>query len=104
SRRRHTRSYGDWSSDVCSSDLDSLRRVESPPAAEGSKPGKEALQFRGKEPVAPVDRGIEAPVALLHVPAPADQELDAVVQMSERSEERRVGNESRCRWRRGGGE
>src|SRR5207248_7669100 len=22
SRRRHTRSYGDWSSDVCSSDLD----------------------------------------------------------------------------------
>src|SRR6266516_2772073 len=23
SRRRHTRSYGDWSSDVCSSDLDS---------------------------------------------------------------------------------
>src|SRR5437867_13380955 len=26
SRRRHTRSYGDWSSDVCSSDLDELRR------------------------------------------------------------------------------
>src|SRR5207248_6049614 len=26
SRRRHTRSYGDWSSDVCSSDL--LSRVE----------------------------------------------------------------------------
>src|SRR5207248_2118060 len=24
SRRRHTRSYGDWSSDVCSSDLDHL--------------------------------------------------------------------------------
>src|SRR5207248_6313811 len=24
SRRRHTRSYGDWSSDVCSSDLRSL--------------------------------------------------------------------------------
>src|SRR5207248_6567414 len=23
-RRRHTRSYGDWSSDVCSSDLDAL--------------------------------------------------------------------------------
>src|SRR5207248_8354295 len=26
SRRRHTRSYGDWSSDVCSSDLRSQRR------------------------------------------------------------------------------
>src|SRR5437867_12599585 len=25
SRRRHTRSYGDWSSDVCSSDLIALR-------------------------------------------------------------------------------
>src|SRR5437867_10927341 len=25
SRRRHTRSYGDWSSDVCSSDLDLCR-------------------------------------------------------------------------------
>src|SRR5207248_5632334 len=25
SRRRHTRSYGDWSSDVCSSDLHKLR-------------------------------------------------------------------------------
>src|SRR5437867_13149545 len=26
SRRRHTRSYGDWSSDVCSSDL--VRKIE----------------------------------------------------------------------------
>src|SRR5437867_1033831 len=29
SRRRHTRSYGDWSSDVCSSDLSSARRRHS---------------------------------------------------------------------------
>src|SRR5207248_4975874 len=27
SRRRHTRSYGDWSSDVCSSDLGSIRKA-----------------------------------------------------------------------------
>src|SRR6266516_2255522 len=27
SRRRHTRSYGDWSSDVCSSDLDEYREA-----------------------------------------------------------------------------
>src|SRR5437867_9523146 len=39
SRRRHTRSYGDWSSDVCSSDLSrptrarSRRRSSSTPAA-----------------------------------------------------------------------
>src|SRR5437867_12192508 len=29
SRRRHTRSYGDWSSDVCSSDLDLRARSAS---------------------------------------------------------------------------
>src|SRR5207245_4204571 len=27
SRRRHTRCYRDWSSDVCSSDLDAVRRI-----------------------------------------------------------------------------
>src|SRR5207248_8659040 len=27
SRRRHTRSYGDWSSDVCSSDLDLIAQL-----------------------------------------------------------------------------
>src|SRR5207248_7761449 len=27
SRRRHTRSYGDWSSDVCSSDLRELQKT-----------------------------------------------------------------------------
>src|SRR5207248_5648300 len=32
SRRRHTRSYGDWSSDVCSSDLTTLTgRLMGPP-------------------------------------------------------------------------
>src|SRR5438067_6031516 len=30
SRRRHTRSKRDWSSDVCSSDLDFQRRLEAP--------------------------------------------------------------------------
>src|SRR5215472_4154772 len=31
SRRRHTRCLRDWSSDVCSSDLDDLLHIESPP-------------------------------------------------------------------------
>src|SRR6266705_6235568 len=36
SRRRHTRSYGDWSSDVCSSDLDhDLRGARRPGAPDG---------------------------------------------------------------------
>src|SRR5207248_8378462 len=30
SRRRHTRSYGDWSSDVCSSDLVIVKRLFGP--------------------------------------------------------------------------
>src|SRR6266516_6474117 len=30
SRRRHTRSYGDWSSDVCSSDLSATRPTDWP--------------------------------------------------------------------------
>src|SRR5437762_871630 len=33
SRRRHTRYIGDWSSDVCSSDLDAQRRDRGPQAA-----------------------------------------------------------------------
>src|SRR5207248_6308840 len=36
SRRRHTRSYGDWSSDVCSSDLDRAARDA------GGKPRRQA--------------------------------------------------------------
>src|SRR5256885_4008100 len=37
SRRRHTRLQGDWSSDVCSSDLFSLRRLDQICAALGLK-------------------------------------------------------------------
>src|SRR5207248_4663974 len=36
SRRRHTRSYGDWSSDVCSSDLRSACRWYQPLGPPGS--------------------------------------------------------------------
>src|SRR5574340_831533 len=35
SRRRHTRSFGDWSSDVCSSDL--TKRSDSPVGAQSSR-------------------------------------------------------------------
>src|SRR5207248_290368 len=38
SRRRHTISYGDWSSDVCSSDLLDGRRPIGKEAAEGGGP------------------------------------------------------------------
>src|SRR5438094_2166308 len=39
SRRRHTRSYGDWSSDVCSSDLGRLHLLRRPAHATRQVPG-----------------------------------------------------------------
>src|SRR5207248_7910400 len=38
SRRRHTRSYGDWSSDVCSSDLTSGAAAPAPASSPPSPP------------------------------------------------------------------
>src|SRR5207248_5328139 len=53
SRRRHTRSYGDWSSDVCSSDLagvPSAERRKATSGLEGSPPrGGRAGQRRSEE-------------------------------------------------------
>src|SRR5206468_8257335 len=77
SRRRHTRSDRDWSSDVCSSDLDRLearKRVladlERAGLVESTKPHK--------------------------LMQPRSQRSEAVVEP--RSEERRVGKECRSRW------
>src|SRR5688500_20376337 len=72
SRRRHTRLQGDWSSDVCSSDLpEPERRAELARAAD-DQVGLEQAQF---------GQGEEADVE------------------PRRSEERRVGKESRSRRR-----
>src|SRR4051794_41759262 len=70
SRRRHTRWTGDWSSDVCSSDLSS----PSDPARAGSEG----------------ELGLGA--ALGHY----IEKLDCP--HADRSEERRVGKECRSRW------
>src|SRR5256885_5207896 len=43
SRRRHTRLQGDWSSDVCSSDL---RKPNAPPATASSKKPTSTIQSR----------------------------------------------------------
>src|SRR4051794_41337879 len=69
SRRRHTRWTGDWSSDVCSSDLRSRRSRVVP----GECPGLRARRGRGGEGARERLRGA-------------------------RSEERRVGKECRSRW------
>src|SRR5690349_23970561 len=78
SRRKHTRSLRDWSSDVCSSDLGSL------------KP---------KSPAAKAYEVSSSVVSVLSVPAGASfTEVTVIVKVCAalvRSEERRVGKESR---------
>src|SRR5256885_5689951 len=87
SRRRHTRLQGDWSSDVCSSDL--RRTVRKIPA-------------RGR-------RRAPRGAALDHLRQSEGQRLSRALPLfalarqaagrsSRRSEERRVGKECRSRW------
>src|SRR3712207_7909422 len=76
SRRRHTRYWRDWSSDVCSSDLGSVPRAQDP----------ECTCIFGQRQR---QRGGGAGVAL----RPA-----AVAVAPPRSEERRVRKECRSRW------
>src|SRR5207245_5085029 len=76
SRRRHTRCYRDWSSDVCSSDLWRMWRLR--------------LPERGG------CRGMQIAISLRRVCRPARR--------MDRSEERRVGKEWRCGGWPGGGE
>src|SRR5947209_12481982 len=82
SRRRHTRYWRDWSSDVCSSDL--LYFVQTKVAA--------ADKF-SKEFVATDAFGFQVQCAR----GEAAQALRDVAS-SRRSEERRVGKECRSRW------
>src|SRR5699024_12201825 len=83
SRRRHTRSKRDWSSDVCSSDLDLLALM-----------GDSSDNIPGVPSV-----GNKTAVALLQgLGGIADiySQLDKVADLPIRSEERRVGKECKC--------
>src|SRR2546422_2602396 len=78
SRRRHTRCSRDWSSDVCSSDLNS-----SPPSV-----------------LAEMLTATLGAQCMLWQTSPAATELETRVLdwLRQRSEERRVGKECRSRW------
>src|SRR2546422_4891348 len=84
SRRRHTRCSRDWSSDVCSSDLD-LAAIES------VRPLLRDQAQRLREIRLPED------LALLQRHA-AGAEDRGCLRVITRSEERRVGKECRSRW------
>src|SRR4051794_41628571 len=86
SRRRHTRWTGDWSSDVCSSDLSVAERSF---VALGPEPPGPAVE-RDERPLRHAAVHDLDVVGLVGPP----QELDAG---AVRSEERRVGKEGRSR-------
>src|SRR5437879_12921653 len=87
SRRRHTRYIGDWSSDVCSSDL------KTPQAEEIKQRAAEAGAQAGKNDFAQANKLLDAVESLLKK-APAAPAAPP----PPRSEERRVGKEGRRRW------
>src|SRR5207245_6846640 len=84
SRRRHTRCYRDWSSDVCSSDLlttfadmfgDVIRQI--------------TLSY---------DEGVPAGKSVSWTGTIDYNDYDKTAARLRRSEERRVGKECRCGW------
>src|SRR5256885_9353342 len=87
SRRRHTRLQGDWSSDVCSSDLHFAYRAR-------------VLAPRGCIPE-PGSAAATGPTAgsmiLFSLPIFATENRPLELEIK-RSEERRVGKECRSRW------
>src|SRR3712207_7945343 len=82
SRRRHTRYWRDWSSDVCSSDLD-WKSAPGYGISLTNQAGDEAWP-------------ITAPTFILVPKNP--EKPEQVAEALKRSEERRVGKECRSRW------
>src|SRR5207302_3963973 len=87
SRRRHTRFSRDWSSDVCSSDLNAQIL-----ALDLSEPLDEAAAVRIG---ALDDPDLSVSLREYFVGFPSDS---SSLQLLERSEERRVGKECRFKW------
>src|SRR5256885_12370007 len=87
SRRRHTRLQGDWSSDVCSSDLAAIRPYRPSTVADAHR----AIQRHSTE---------SGPYSLDSVfPSDSLQSIfGCYLAGMSRSEERRVGKECRSRW------
>src|SRR5207248_8379743 len=96
SRRRHTRSYGDWSSDVCSSDLQFQgNAIEVFEVTHEYALAGELQSLRTG--IKPDSTCLERLVQARHrVHGPEGSVRDAMI--THRSEERRVGKECRTGW------
>src|SRR2546422_2874109 len=89
SRRRHTRCSRDWSSDVCSSDLERLAE-----RAELLAGVRLRVGIEGRAAVGRLERLPQQALELGQIRG-AEREADVA---RRRSEERRVGKECRSRW------
>src|SRR5438067_9814573 len=85
SRRRHTRSKRDWSSDVCSSDLEAYQRRSRNGSSQRNISCRE-----GTRTSCSANAGFG--------PSSRITEIRWISPRSPRSEERRVGKECRSRW------
>src|SRR5207248_8382667 len=90
SRRRHTRSYGDWSSDVCSSDLYSQYELSETKRLEEISAREHAGAYQA-------NKNSDTYVLLTTLFATV-LFFGGIAGAVDRSEERRVGKECRCRW------
>src|SRR3712207_8643876 len=89
SRRRHTRYWRDWSSDVCSSDLVVGNTAY---VAEGTNGGSLRI-------IDVTDRANPLPLGSIETSKAMDVEVRGKhAYVADRSEERRVGKECRSRW------
>src|SRR5699024_11236395 len=91
SRRRHTRSKRDWSSDVCSSDLGHPVANNQQTRTVGPRGPATLENYQFLEKISHFDRE-RIPERVVHARG------KVAFGYFERSEERRVGKESRCGW------
>src|SRR5258707_8112401 len=96
SRRRHTRYWRDWSSDVCSSDLDGpVWRTRSRAC---SQRDRSSFVFQPSSRPLPSSKEDEVPILLYSSDKLRTSRSPASGVGVPRSEERRVGKECRSRW------
>src|SRR5207245_6953927 len=99
SRRRHTRCYRDWSSDVCSSDLGPLEEVRTQWERVLAEAREPAAARRGCD-----DQGdLVIRLRLKYLARVGEVQVKGISKGSQpfllRSEERRVGKGCSARWR-----